>query len=350
MEQAQTGDTGAGVSGVSESGGLDIDAAVNSIGADLFGEKGDVSAPDEKPRADETVEAVAPDDAEIADENQEVSDETESEVTDEQAEETLAAPKSWAKEKHEVWAKVPKEAQEYFVQREQQMLDGLEQYKADATFARPLKEVITPYMPMLNARGIDAPKAVAALLNAQYQLDQNPRAGIMHIAKTYGVDLAELAQLSQQGAPTVAPEVMELRTELHGIKTELQQRQEQEFKAARERVAVEVNTFAADPAHPYFDEVADDIVRMLQTGESLEKAYEKAVWANPVTRAKELARAAKEQADKVRAKNKVEVQTAKKAVSSNVKSRDTNRAPTESVGTIEDTMRETLSAIRKRTH
>jgi hypothetical protein len=236
------------------------------------------------------------------------------------------------------------------MQREQQMLDGIEQYKADATFARPLKEIISPYMPMIQARGIDAPKAVAALLNAQYQLDQNPRAGLMQIAKTYGIDLAELAQLAGTPQPEISPEVKGLRTELNEIKTALTAKQEQEYKAAREKIAVEVNTFASDPKHPYFDEVADDITKLLQTGESLEVAYEKAVWANPVTRAKELARVQKEQTVKLREKNKVEVNAARKAAGSNVNGRDTSHAPTEKPGTMDDTMRETLSAIRKRTH
>lgn len=344
MESVQTGDTGS-----TESSSIDIDAAATSIGEDLFGSKSGESA------QEEVVEQEATDETQVEAESTETASEptaeTEETVPEETAEtEAVAAPKSWSKDKHEVWAKMPKEAQEYYMQREQQMLDGLEQYKADASFAKPLKEVITPYMPMIQARGIDAPKAVAALLNAQYQLDQNPRAGLIQIAKTYGVDLAELAQSAQQGAAEVAPEVKSLQTELNSIKTALTANQEREYQAAREKVAVEVNTFAADPKHPYFDEVADDIVRMLQTGESLAVAYEKAVWANPVTRAKELARVQKEQTEKLRVKNKVEVEAAKKAVGSNVRSRDTSRSPTESTGTIEDTMRETLSAIRKRTH
>ena len=54
----------------------------------------------------------------------------------------------------------------------------------------------------------------------------------------------------------------------------------------------EINIFAADPAHPYFDDVANDITALLRGGgaKDLADAYDKAVWANPVTRAKEQAR------------------------------------------------------------
>jgi S1-C subfamily serine protease len=65
---------------------------------------------------------------------------------------------------------------------------------------------------------------------------------------------------------------------------------------AEEKAAItkEVNAFATDPAHPFFDEVSDDIIAILKTGASLAEAYEKAVWANPVTRQKEIARRQKE--------------------------------------------------------
>lgn len=56
------------------------------------------------------------------------------------------------------------------------------------------------------------------------------------------------------------------------------------------RIEKEVEAFAADPAHPFFDELSDDIAAILKTGASLAEAYEKAVWANPVTRAKEILR------------------------------------------------------------
>ena len=58
----------------------------------------------------------------------------------------------------------------------------------------------------------------------------------------------------------------------------------------RARIEIEVNAFAADPEHPYFDELSDEIVAILKTGASLAEAYEKAVWANPVTREKEILR------------------------------------------------------------
>lgn len=315
-----------------DAGGMDISAAVDQIGADLFGKEPDSDASD-------------------AAEEQTASDEPSVDDTPEQPEiEAIAPPQSWAKDKHEHWSKMPREAQEYYLQREKQMLDGLEQYKEAATFGRPLKDVILPYMPMIQARGIDAPKAIAALLNAQHQLDTNPEAGLLQIAKSYGIDLGKLAQAAGAQPEQVDPRVAALEKELTGIKSTLTASQQQAYEAAKTKVSAEVSAFASDPAHQYFDEVSEDIVKLLQTGETLEKAYEKAVWANPVTRAKELARVQKEQSAKLREKSVAAAAAAKKAASSNVRSRDTRRAPTELVGTMEDTMKETLAQLKAKVH
>ena len=56
------------------------------------------------------------------------------------------------------------------------------------------------------------------------------------------------------------------------------------------KVSKIVDDFAKDPAHPYFDELADEIALQIKAGKTLQDAYETAVYANPVTRAKELAR------------------------------------------------------------
>lgn len=56
------------------------------------------------------------------------------------------------------------------------------------------------------------------------------------------------------------------------------------------KVSKIVDDFAKDPAHPYFDELADEIAVQIKAGKELQEAYDTAVWANPVTRQKELAR------------------------------------------------------------
>ena len=65
---------------------------------------------------------------------------------------------------------------------------------------------------------------------------------------------------------------------------------------------------------------------------------------------KENARLQKETEAKLREKSRTEAIAARKASSTNVRSRDTNRAPTEPLGTMEDTMRAVLKESRERAH
>jgi vacuolar-type H+-ATPase catalytic subunit A/Vma1 len=115
----------------------------------------------------------------------------------------------------------------------------------------------------------------------------------------------------------------------------------------------DVEAFATDASHPYFDEVADDIAVMIQGGHDLESAYEKAVWANPVTRQKELARLQTEQQASIREKAMKEAETARKAASLNVRTRDTSRTPTGPKGTmrnLDSVLEETMREMKSRTH
>ena len=256
-------------------------------------------------------------------------------------------PKSWARDKHELWSRLPADAQDYYETREKQFLDGLDQYKSEASFGKSLRDVMAPYRPMLAAQGLDEPTAVQYLLNANYRLTNGTREQRLAAYQKLGQDL----QLADAPAHAdLPPEVRQLQERLAGIESSLTARQQAEFSEARNRATQEVTSFASDPANLYFDEVADDIVAMIQAGHSLKDAYEKAVWANPVTRQKEIARLQTESEAKLREKAKQEAEAARHASSANIRGRESRRAPTEPKGTMEDTMRDTLEKIRNRAH
>ena len=105
-------------------------------------------------------------------------------------------------------------------------------------------------------------------------------------------------------------------------------------------------------AHPYYQEIERDIATLLKAGysQSLQDAYERAVFANPVTRAKEVARLQTAEAAKVKENLRLDGLKARKAASANVRPRDTASAPTEPVGSMEDSIRSTLREIRERPH
>lgn len=265
------------------------------------------------------------------------------------------APKTWPKEMHDHWGKMPKEAQDYWVVREKQMLDGLEQYKGDAGYGRQMKEAITPYMSLIQAQGVDAPQAVKHLLNAHYKLSvSNPSQKAEYfqtLAKQYGVDLSGIAPSQDGQQREVDPMVRQLQDELHNIKQVIQSGNQQQLDEQRNKIQNEVNSFASDPKHPYFNEVSEEIVALLKAGATLEDAYEKAVWANPVTRQKEMSRVQTEQQAALKTKAIAEAEAKKKAASVNLRNRDSQRTPTGPRATmtgLDSALRETMREIKSR--
>lgn len=254
-----------------------------------------------------------------------------------------APPQSWAKETHELWGKLPPEAQEQVLRREQQMLQGLEQYKSHFGIGKSMSEAIKPYEQVLQQQGVDAPKAVSVLLAAHQRLTTGTPEQRMAAYQDLGRQLG----LSQaQGDPAAVAALQKIQQ----IEQQITQREREMHAAAMEKTAKEVEAFASDPAHPYFDEVAEDIVHMISAGHSLQDAYDKAIWANPVTRAKEQSRLQQETEKQLREKSAKEAEAARKASSANVRSRDTRKASTEPLGKMEDTLKDTFREIQNRTH
>lgn len=319
----------------SESENIDVDSVSNDLAADLF---------PTNERETQTEEEQEPSLLQ-AEQKTEAQPEPEPEPVS-------PPPKTWPKEMHDHWAKTPKEVQDYWNTREKQMLDGLEQYRGDATFAKQIKETLNPYMATINALGIDAPTAIKSLLNADYQLrvgsPSQKAQYLQHLAKQYGVDLGQ-GQQEDQAQPD--PMIQKLRDELHGLKQIIQTGNQQQLDEQRQKIQNEVNSFASDPKHPYFDEVSNEIVALLKSGSTLEDAYEKAVWANPVTRQKEMTRLQTEQQAELKARAIAEAEAKKKAASVNLRNRDSQRTPTGPRATmsgLDSALRETMREIKSR--
>lgn len=319
----------------SESEGIDVDSVSNDLAADLF------------PSSER--EAPTESESELSEEQPEQQEQQ----AQPEPEPASPPPKTWPKEMHDHWGKTPKEVQDYWNTREKQMLDGLEQYRGDATFAKQIKETLNPYMATINALGVDAPTAIRSLLNADHQLrvgsPSQKAQYLQHLAKQYGVDLSGIGQ--QEGQAPVDPRLQQLQDELHGLKQIIQTGNQQQLDEQRQKIQNEVNLFASDPKHPYFDEVSDEIVALLKSGATLEDAYEKAVWANPVTRQKEMTRLQTEQQAALKAKAIAEAEAKKKAASVNLRNRDSQRTPTGPRATmsgLDSALRETMREIKSR--
>jgi len=325
-ENAESADSTESVD--SEESSIDIESGLDSISSDLFG----VSKNDED-ESHETLEETG----------EEVTEDTETPEI-----KTKDAPASWKKEMRESFSALTPEMQDYIEQRESEMRSGLDQNKDDSMLGRSIRDVMSPYESELAAANVNSETMIKNLMGAHYKLTTAPiseRTEMMNrLAHEYGVNLGQEPNSDQK---QVDPQVYELQKELNGLKYKIGESEKATRQEAETRVTNEVNDFAGK--NEYFDEVSDQLIAFVNNGDTLESAYEKAVWANPVTRQKEMDRIGKEKSDTVMNAKMEKVRAAKKAKSTNVSSRDSSRSPTGFLGSMEDTMRDTMRDIQNRT-
>ena len=202
---------------------------------------------------------------------------------------------------------------------------------------------------MLDSMGVSDTDAVKYLLNAQYQLTNGTESQRKAAYERIGAELGFITQqAAEQSQTPLDPAVKQLQQELNEIRSTLTAKQQAELREAQAKANSEVEAFASDTANPYFGEVAQDMVQFINAGLSLKDAYDRAVWANPGTRAKEQARLQTEAAAKLKEKAKPEADAARRATSTNVRGAESRREPTEPLGSMEDTMKQVLENRRRR--
>lgn len=263
--------------------------------------------------------------------------------------EKVPAPKTWRPEAVAAWDTLPETVQKEVLKREEDIFKGLESYKVDANFGRNVKGVFAPYEGIMAANRIDPVALTQNLLSAHHQLatgTMEQKQALFHkLAADYGVTLGDPAD-----APYADPEVVALRQKLAEVESRTMGWEQRQQAEARGKLEAELTSFASDPAHPYFDEVANDIAAIIRGGgaQDLASAYEKAVWANPVTRAKEQARIATEQSAQTAKAAAQKAAEAKASVAANVRSKAKAASAATPLGSIDDTLAETMAKIQAR--
>jgi hypothetical protein len=333
------------IKGQEDETGLDMEAAVADIAdglglesVDAGDDGGDVDGVE--PLGDAGTTAVdKPADADVE----------APEATDTGAPTSESAPKTWRPEAAKAWETLPPEVKAEVLKREEDMFKGIESYKGEAALGKAVKEVVTPFMPALQAAGIEPISHINKLLHAHQILSTAPlerkQAIFQSLASEYGVTLGEAGD-----APYIDPQIANLNKTIDDLRSRLDTTDRIKAEATREELKKEIDTFAANPANVYFDEVANDIAHLLKTKAvgTLAEAYEKAVWMNPTVRAKEVARLAAEKESQAKAESAEKASKAAKATAANVKTTQKQGRGTAPVGSLDDTLTEVLGNIKSR--
>jgi hypothetical protein len=329
---------------------FDTAAAVADISADLFGQGSDGAVEGEKtqPEGEQPAESSSSGPVESA-----AAPQPEGENSQEVQE--VGAPKTWTKEALADWATLPPRVQQEVLKREEDFLRGITQYKTAAEIGQRYDAVAQPYQAILQAENIDPVQLFQSFAANHYLLSKGTEDQKLQIAASlvdgYGIDFAKLIDYMGDravGAPD--PYVKQLETRLAQLEGTTRQQVEAQHSAARSQVENEVSAFASDPAHPYFEEVSDDIAKLLNSGlaTDLKDAYEKAVYANPVTRQKELDRLTAEARASGQSVAQTRVDKIARSTAADVKTIPTQRNSTIPRGSMDDTLAETLASIQSR--
>jgi len=266
-------------------------------------------------------------------------DSPETETTEQPASEAKPQPASWGKDKQELWNKLAPEAQEQVLLREQQVQEGfhkysqaLEQIKPYAEYGSALAQVIEPFRQDIAAQGVDEATAIYNMFQHHRALTtgtlEERQKALINIGVQTGLVPAENAP--QQ---VVDPRVNQVMAKL----AQMEQVEQHRAQAARQReidaATAQLNQFAQE--NPHFDAVADEIFALFsaqpdKSMAKLKEIYDKAVWANPVTRAIEQQKLI--QAQKSTAKQQAELaKRAKSAIINPAKSNSKAQQPQRSL-------------------
>jgi hypothetical protein len=209
-------------------------------------------------------------------------------------------PEHWSDEDKEAFGTMDESGRSWALRLETNASKGIEKKSAEL---KTLRDAFEPYKHLFPAGSEVA--AVQQLFNAQVSLQTNPVEGIKWLMKSYGVDEKQFAPSTETTDEFADPEVTKLRAEIKELKTTSERNAQTAQHTQQNAMMAEINQFRdaednGERLHPHFNEVSGVMSGLMQSGraDSLEKAYEQAVWSLPEYRDSEVQRIAAEKAEK----------------------------------------------------
>lgn len=157
-----------------------------------------------------------------------------------------------------------------------------------------LEQAIEPYREQWAREGVDEGLMVKQLIAANNFLTTQPVEGIKWLAQQMGVDLQKVAQPEQSEDQYKDPQIASLEAEIRNLKQHLEQSQQVEAQERQQTVLGQIQAFASETdadgnlLRPYFEDVREEMSILMRSGkaETLDEAYDAAVWAKKTTREK----------------------------------------------------------------
>lgn len=223
-------------------------------------------------------------------------------------------PKSWAKEQHDLFKKLPLTAQQQIIKRENDTIQGIkniyDKLNPHIEFATNIQNILKPYEQAMRHLGDDTGgvNTLASFLEParilHFGSPQQKAQMLLGVAQEHGVDLIgflqgipqEQLQLQLQAQSQVHnPEINALKQQINELTNLEKMRQLEHDKQLESEVVTEITQIQNDKEnYPFFDDVMHEMHNLLTSGlvEDLKEAYQKAVLLNPATQEKIIAQQA----------------------------------------------------------
>jgi hypothetical protein len=212
-------------------------------------------------------------------------------------------PTSWSASAKAEFEKLPAIVREAISKREAEVHKGFTSLDEDRNLGKQVKEVVSPYLAMIQAEGGTPATAMKVLLNSAYLLrrgtPQQKLALVSQMCSEYGIPVQALTQFASHPRQAPAPvpqQQVQAPISREDIASIVQQEQH------RGRLQSEIAAFQSDPANQHFEQVKSHMAHLLLNGlaTDLKGAYEQACWANSEIRSSLMAEQQKAAQDKQR--------------------------------------------------
>jgi hypothetical protein len=309
---------------------------------------------DELSGKEEVVEEAV--EEEVTEGIEEVVEELEEEAEEGDEEVSLEAPKEWSEDEKTAFASIyesnPQEAK-LISDRYTNMHKAFHERSQELSRARKENEGIdklfNPRLNEMQRAGLSKEVVVEKLLGWDTYITESPLDAITALAKQNNIDLTELAFGGDEDDSFESEAIKKLEAKIQEL--EAKNSNDEESKATAEyqknlQMVQEFTTKTDDNgnlAHPYYEEVAGEMLKHVQQGKTMEQAYEAAIWSNPDVRQKLLADTKK--GESVEDK-KARIAKAKRAGASvsNAKGKKSAVKPSESL-TLRDSLKQNYAAL-----
>jgi hypothetical protein len=129
--------------------------------------------------------------------------------------------------------------------------------------------------------------AIKSLLAMSDMASQDAPGFVRWFCQQRGIPLSQLTGQADGQGDMPTQEVNPLAQEVSQLRTIVQNLTQQQQQGSQAQLRQEMDQFASDPAHPYFNDVRPDMAALIgaNRAKNLQEAYDMATWARPEIRA-----------------------------------------------------------------